>query len=222
MELSSERGYELRKVSVNQAPSTATQLILVIIVLLPGVTYQLLRERWRGPLPGEQQLGERVLRAVTASIVLDAAAFVVLGPQLMEFYGADGDWSGVRAHPRLAAGAVLLLLIALPAAAAATVSVVQRRVKQGRYLPTPTAWEHMFHDRLPCYVRARLKDGRWVGGWYGPGSFVTTYPHPPTIYLTVACRMHADGSFQELVRRSAGIHLRGEDIDVLELLSNEE
>ncbi|WP_436841906.1 DUF6338 family protein [Streptomyces bobili] len=30
----------------------------------------------------------------------------------------------------------------------------------------------------PCFIRARLKSGSWVGGWYGAGSYASSHPVP--------------------------------------------
>jgi hypothetical protein len=67
---------------LGQAPTTVLQLGLLVLVVLPGITYQFLRERWRGPVPGERDLGERVLRSLVASMLLDALYLIVAGPAL--------------------------------------------------------------------------------------------------------------------------------------------
>lgn len=137
-----------------QPPSTVTQLVLVVVCVLPGVTYQFVRERARGPVPGETDLGHRLLRALTASIVLDGVYLAVLGRNLVEMLRPDrfpGD-------PRGTALYALVLLFGVPASSAAVLSWRERRRLRGRFRATPTAWDHMFRDRGPSYVRARLKD----------------------------------------------------------------
>ena len=52
--------------------STFQQVVLLVLFVLPGISYQFVRERKRGPVPGERDLSECVLRAITASIALDA------------------------------------------------------------------------------------------------------------------------------------------------------
>jgi hypothetical protein len=198
-----------------QPPSTVTQLVLVVVCVLPGVTYQFVRERARGPVPGETDLGHRLLRALTASIVLDGIYLAVLGRNLVEMLRPDrfpGD-------PRGTALYALVLLFGVPASSAAVLSWRERRRLRGRYRATPTAWDHMFRDRGPSYVRARLKDGTWVGGWYGETSFATSYPQPAELYLQSSYRMSADGSFLARVEATDGLYLRAEDVDVIELLA---
>lgn len=205
---------------MGQAPSTVLQLVLVVLIVLPGTTYQFLRERWRGPVPGERELGERVLRAVVASLVLDAAYVIAAGPQLLALVRGTNPrgWDGLAQHPRLAGLVGLLLFVVFPAIAAAAVSWWQRRKLSARFQRTPTAWDHAFRDRRPCFVRARLADGTWVGGWYGPRSYATSYPHPGELFLQSAWQLNRDGSFAGPTSNSSGMYLRSADITMLELL----
>ncbi|UQS25191.1 DUF6338 family protein [Amycolatopsis thermalba] len=203
-----------------QAPSTVVQLALLVLLVLPGITYQFVRERRRGPVPGERDLGERVLRAIVASIALDAAYAIVAGPALVRLARGTGpgDWTGFTEQPRLVGAVAVLLFLVVPALAAGAVSLVERRRRGSRYLRTPTAWDHAFRDREPCFVRVRLKDGNWAGGWYGHRSYASSYPHPPELYLESARVMGPDGSFGARVHGTAGLRLRAEDFDVLEFV----
>ncbi len=191
--------------------------------VLPGVVYQYVRERWRGPRPAEQQIGERILRALVASLTLDALYAVAAGPQLVRLSRSGNSWfQGLAEHPRTAGLWTLALYIAIPAAAAAAVTWRERRTAQSVFRPAPTAWDYVFGDRIaatPRFVRARLKDGRWVGGWYGPRSFASGYPNPNDLYLEREYEMNADGSFGAAVQSSAGFYLRAEDSDILEFIN---
>ncbi|MBB5157063.1 DUF6338 family protein [Saccharopolyspora phatthalungensis] len=206
---------------MGQAPSTLVQAVLLVLFVLPGVTYQFLRERLRGPVAGERNLGERVLRAVTASVMLDALYAIVAGPALVDLVrgGDPKGWDGVVRQPRLVGLVALVLFIVVPAAAAVAVSAWQRRRLSVRYRPTPTAWDHMFRRRGSCFVRARLKDGTWVGGWYGSRSYATSYPESAELFLESAWRMNPDGSFADRISQTAGLHVRASEIDVIELLN---
>ncbi|GAU70363.1 hypothetical protein SSP35_18_00910 [Streptomyces sp. NBRC 110611] len=203
------------------APSTVLQAALLVLVVLPGITYQFLREYWRGPVPGERNPGERVLRAVTASVVLDALYLIVLGPQLVSLargVGHDG-WSHLTREPRLTGVAVLVLFVLTPAAAAAGVTSWQRRRRRTvRYRGIPTAWDQLFRQRGSCFVRMRLRDGAWVGGWYSTRSYATSYPHPAELYLQAAWLMGPDGSFLRRVEGTGGLLVRAADADVLEVV----
>ncbi|HEY0500938.1 MAG TPA: DUF6338 family protein [Kutzneria sp.] len=197
------------------------QLGLLVLVVLPGITYQFLRERWRGPVPGERDLGERVLRSLVASMLLDALYLIVAGPALAPLANrtvAKG-WDGVVEQAQLLGLLGLLLFLVVPAVAAGTVTWWQRRRLRGaRYRSTPTAWDRMFQNRGSCFVRMRLKDGAWAGGWYGSQSYATSYPQPAELFLQTAWIMDPDGSFVRPIERSAGMHVRATDVDLLELL----
>ncbi|MGW7093314.1 DUF6338 family protein [Streptomyces sp. NPDC054874] len=206
-----------------QAPATVLQFALLVLLVLPGVTYQFVRERRRGPVPGERDLGERVLRAIVASIALDALYAVVAGPALVRLArGTGGGWGGFLERPRLIGFVAAVLFLVVPAVAAVTVSLVDRQRRKARFLRTPSAWDHAFRDREPCFVRVRLKDGNWAGGWYGDRSYASSYPHPAELYLESARVMGADGSFGARVRGTAGLRLRAEDFDVLEFVETRE
>lgn len=206
---------------MGQTPSTALQLGLLVLVVLPGITYQFLRERWRGPVPGERDLGERVLRSITASILLDTLYLIVAGPALLRLVRSAGTrgWDGLAQEARQAGLLALLLFVAVPAAAAWCVTWWQRRkAPAARFRSTPTAWDQMFQNRGSCFVRVRLRDGVWAGGWYGSRSYATSYPQPNELFLQTAWIMAADGRFVRPIERSAGLHVRGSDVDLLELL----
>lgn len=207
---------------MGQAPSTVFQLAVVVLLVLPGAVYQFLREHWRGPVPQERTLSERVLRALVASVVLDAAYAIVVGPELLRLIGADEDGLPLADAPdgriRLVGLCGLVLFVAVPVAAAAAVSLLQRRRLGARYHGIPSAWNHIFRDRQPCFVRLRLKDGTWVGGWYGNESYATSYPQPHELHLESAWRMHSDGSFAERVGGTAGLLVRGADADIVEMV----
>lgn len=206
---------------MGQAPSTVLQLGLLALVVLPGITYQFLRERWRGPVPGERDLGERVLRSIAASILLDTLYLIAAGPALVRLAHSIGTrgWDGVVEHARLVGSLGLLLFILIPAAGAGCVTWWQRRgLRSARYRSTPTAWDRMFQNRGSCFVRVRLRDGAWAGGWYGTRSYATSYPQAPEVYLETAWIMDTDGRFVRPIKQSGGLHVRASDIDMLELV----
>lgn len=208
---------------MGQPPSTVLQVLLLVLFVLPGISYQFIRERLRGPVAQESNLGERVLRAVTASVLLDSLYAIALGPLLVRTIRGDGGseaggWDGVADEPRLAGLLALMLFLAVPAAAAAGVSLWQRRRLPSRYRAAPSAWDHMFRHRGSSFVRVRLKDGTWVGGWYGSRSYATSYPEAAELFLESAWRMNPDGSFVGCVERTAGLHVRAADADVFELI----
>lgn len=205
---------------MDDTASTVQQVVLLILFVLPGVSYQFMRERMRGPVPSEQDLSERVLRALTASIALDALYLIIAGPQLVHLIKpAGGHWfSAATAHPRPVAALALGLFIAIPAGAAWIVGIVTRRRQPSRLDPAPTAWDSAFRDRPASFVRARMKSGAWVGGWYGRRSRASGFPSAADLYLETAYEMTSDGTFGAKVQSTAGLYLSMSEVEILEFL----
>ncbi|MDA5147591.1 DUF6338 family protein [Streptomyces sp. AD681] len=205
-------------------PTTFLQLAVVITAVLPGITYQFTREHARGPFVRHDDLGERLLRALAASLVLDIAYVLLFGRVLTDRLPLSAArWEKLSASPRPAALLALLLLIVVPAAAAFAVSLRERRGRPTQYVTTPSAWDHVFAGLGPCFIRVRLKSGSWVGGWYGGASYASS--HPATahdLYLESAWRMAPDGRFLSRVDLTRGLYVRLDDVEVLEFVTWEQ
>ncbi|MFE5629740.1 DUF6338 family protein [Streptomyces sp. NPDC056543] len=196
------------------------QLTILLVLVLPGVFYQAVREHLRGAVAAEQEPQNRIVRAVAAGALFDAVYAAAAGPWLVRLLTGDGRGpvAGMLERPREAGLAALLLVVAVPSGIAWAEAVRDRRRRRARYEPTPTAWDALFRDRGSCFVRARLKNGLWVGGWLGSRSAVSAYPHPGDLYLQSQYRMAPDGAFLGKVPDTGGVYLRAADIDVLEVL----
>ncbi|TDV57945.1 DUF6338 family protein [Actinophytocola oryzae] len=203
-------------------PSAAQQIILLVLFVLPGITYQFVRQRARGPVPSEQVLAERVLRAITVSLALDAIYMMVAGPWIIGLVRPDRQqwFAGAAEHPRQAATVVFVLTIAVPVVAATAVGWLERRRAVATYRAEPTSWDFAFRLRdTPCFVRARLKDGGWVGGWFGQNSHASAFPQSPDIFLESAYEMGRDGVFGARIEHTAGLYVTMNDVSVIEFLA---
>ncbi|MFK0294072.1 DUF6338 family protein [Streptomyces sp. NPDC090442] len=196
------------------------QLTTLLVLVLPGVFYQAVRERLLGSVAAEQEPQNRLVRAVAVGALLDALYALTIGPWLVDVLagGGHGPVAGVLAHPRRAGTAALLLIVAVPSAAAWAESAWRSRRAVATYDPTPTAWDALFHDRGSCFVRVRLKSGLWVGGWLGSRSAVSAYPQSGDLYLQAQYRMGADGRFLGRIPATGGVYVRAADVEVLEVL----
>src|SRR5205807_117133 len=84
-----------------------------------------------------------------------------------------------------------------------------------------TAWNHFFHRRRPCFMLFHLKNGNLIGGYYGMGSYVATFPHAPEVYVSQTWKMN-DGHFVEPIENTLGMVIRFADCDLIEFLCPEE
>jgi hypothetical protein len=73
-------------------------------------------------------------------------------------------------------------------------------------------------NRGLCFVRARTKDGDWIGGWYGHNSHAAGYPSSTDLYLESSWHMTPDGEFAGRVEQTAGLYIRAEELSVLEFI----
>ncbi|CNG18019.1 Uncharacterised protein [Mycobacterium tuberculosis] len=201
-------------------PGTAQQLMILLFLVLPGVFYQGVRERFRATLPAERDPQNRLTRAIAVGGLLVGVYAVVGGPWLADLLLGDGKGpvAGVSRHPRQAGWAILVLIVLIPSVVAWAEARLTARRLRSRYDPTPTAWDALFRDRGACFVRIRLKSGAWVGGWLGPDSAVSAYPNEADIYLQSQYRMKPDGSFGDKVNGTCGVYVRASDIEVVELV----
>lgn len=120
-----------------------------------------------------------------------------------------------------------VLFIAIPSLIAITLFLISKIPPVGwrgfrrlrlNYVPQPRAWDFAFNKIDPTYVRVQLNDGSYLGGWFGPASFVSSYPEPREIFLEIAHHMGDDGTFGEEVTGSGGIYIRCEEVRLVEFV----
>lgn len=73
------------------------------------------------------------------------------------------------------------------------------------YRAIPTAWDFAAPQRSGTFVRVRTPEGGWIGGWFGEGSFVSTYPEKRDIFIASQWTLSEHGAFQDVVPGSAGV-----------------
>jgi hypothetical protein len=66
-----------------------------------------------------------------------------------------------------------------------------------RYDPTPTAWDWATDHAATFqgFVRVKTKDGQWQGGVFGEGSYFSTFPEAPAIFVEQAWQLDDTGTF---------------------------
>lgn len=220
-------------------PTDWTGVAVLIALLVPGLSFATTRVffvGWRSPDYGP---GARILDALFASAVFivlyGAIAVLLAGGTLSQLESRGLDIWGTWPTVWIAALAITLLVI-VPALSAWLLSAKWRRfsiVKEGksrtiirqvnRSRPVPRAWDFAaFEAVTPRFIRIRLESGEYYGGWYGPSSYISTYPHPRDIFVEAQWRMGADGSFVEPIADSLGFWAPLTDGCVVEWLAEED
>lgn len=206
-------------------PATVTQLLIILLFVVPGFVYQAVRISVRGRLPMDVELSTRLVRAIVSSAIFALLYVIALGGVLVD--AAHGEGTAFE-QPRLGALGALVLGIAIPALSAVLPSLAPRTEWLQRlwskvpevatYDPTPTAWDKAFQARGPCFIRVLNKDGRWIGGYYGPGSYATSYPEDPEVFLEQAFEISDDGTFGEVVHGTSGVLINCREIQLLQVV----
>ncbi|MCY3889070.1 MAG: DUF6338 family protein [bacterium] len=91
--------------------------------------------------------------------------------------------------------------------------------------PEPTAWDRLFRDRTPGFIRCRLKSGQWVGGLYDNSqqipSYASRFADERDVYIGLAAKFDQDsGAFEERDGKiewlGCGLHLNEREIEFFE------
>jgi hypothetical protein len=64
----------------------------------------------------------------------------------------------------------------------------------------------------------RIKDGTWIGGWYGSKSNASAYPQARDLFLESQYMMKPDGTFEGRVLNTGGLYIPAADISHLEIV----
>ena len=116
---------------------------------------------------------------------------------------------------------IAVLLIAPVAWPLLLLALRSKLSKRGWWLSTsPTAWDHFFRNRRPCWVLVRLANDTLIGGWFGTKSFASSSPDGGHLYLEELWTVNAQGGFDKKVERSLGMILRPGDYKTVEFFTD--
>jgi hypothetical protein len=217
-----------------QLPSSAMQVLLILLVIVPGFVFQGVRIAHRGRLATDVDLSTRLIRAIATSAIFSLIYIVVLGHWLADTLRQTGP---LIEHPRVGAAVALLGAFAIPAGAALLPAVVSqwnwlshlRDWAKGwaadhklwpalDYDPVPSAWDKIFQAGQPCFVKVLTSDGRWIAGYFGPASYATSYPEDRQVYVEALYDVDPDGKILQPIPSSGGAIIRCEDVPMVEFL----
>jgi hypothetical protein len=213
-------------------PTDAFGVLALVVLVLPGIVWVSVRTAVRGRLANDADVAGRVLQALVISVTLDAVYLLALGPAAVDRLIATADDPNA-AGARTTAAAVLVLGVAVPALLAYLVhgepvwKPVHPRAPKWLKIPrrtttqqsTPTAWDRAAPELGGRWIRIRLADGKWIGGWYGNGSYISTYPEPHDIYVSDQHDVAADGMIGDQVPGTAGFWVALKDGDIVEWIN---
>jgi hypothetical protein len=209
-------------------PSSLTQLLVTLVLVIPGFVYQGVRIRLVGRVPGDTELAGRVLRAIVASTLFALGYLFVLGPELIDTAQTRQE---ALDHPRRLAllGFCLAFVIPTLAAIARHVRWSQQLLRHPirglrqedwtRYDPRPSAWDVAFQEAGPGFVRVRMRDGTWFAGYYGLNSYASSYPDPPNLFVEACFDIDDDGVILEQIINTRGAVIDCSDAVLVELLA---
>lgn len=205
-------------------PTSVTQLLLLLLFVVPGFVYQAVRISVRGRLPLDIELSTRIVRAIVSSGIFALVYLAIVGQDLVD--AAHGTGYGFE-HPRAGALVALLGGIVIPALLALVrvpnwnwLQRIGARLPQvTKYDPTPTAWDKTFQSIGECFIRVLNKEGRWVAGYYGPSSYATSYPEPHQLFLERAFHVGDDGTIGEEIDGSQGVLIDCVGIQLLQVVA---
>lgn len=221
------------------------QVWVVILMALPGIAYAAARGMARGVIAKDDvSVGSRISQGLIAAVILDLAYLLLLGNALVDNLSfREGSLPDVRTAAALVLGLGLVLpaLIAWgmskgyrwkPPDAGPVSRVFSalgsrlHRVREwrGRYVgrferkfsSIPTAWDWAIVDLGGCFVRIETASGKFIGGWFGGQSFISTYPEPHDVFVEVEYRMTNTGEFLDPVEGSMGFWYMPQDGDVID------
>jgi Family of unknown function (DUF6338) len=209
------------------SPPTGTAILILGVFVLPGFVTLLMRERMFA-VRGEDTQFERLLNALYYSALIYAlliGAALALGSHKSDvvdlYHGRKtlGEDVGLG----VLAALVLPLLIAAVGLRWRKSVTVRPRMLGALGISTAhavsSAWNEAFsrEGRMnEMMIRATLKDGRVVGGYFAHGSLAGYSEHKQDLFIVERWSLDDDGWFAERAPGTAGVWLSHEEIASVE------
>ena len=214
-------------------PTTTFAVVAIVIIFVPGFVFAVIRIWQRGFRADDKGIDGRIAQALVVSVIFDSIYLLTvywwLPPEVLVSTGRIDVLD-----PKALGATIFLGAIAIPAAAAWMIyTPIRLRLRNQRpwaswpgrllrfiavksplkidrkwlFTSVPTAWDEAAADSSTRYVRILLPDKRFVGGLYGEGSYVSTYPEPRDIFVREPWTLSNDGEFQSRIEGSLGMWL---------------
>lgn len=211
-------------------PTTTFAVAAFVVLFVPGFVFAVVRIWRRGFRADDKGIDTRIAQALVVSVVFDAVyllADFAFFPPIVRISASNIQ----VISPWWLGGTILIGAVLIPAVVAWLMYIpVQRRsmvengkikhrwVRRWSYNSVPTAWDWAAADPQNRFVRVLMPDRRWIGGYYGANSYVSTYPEPRDIFISEPWEMSKAGKFLAQNEESEGIWLTIPDGAVVEWL----
>jgi hypothetical protein len=197
-------------------PNSVLQLAIYALLVVPGISFATMRAWVAGVKASDRSVGARILEATFISIIFDS----IYGVVLLGVTGWDSPEQGsnfVGEHPFVSSiiAATAFLLIPAVISFFAYANITWRRSKIAHipypelntaFTSIPTAWDSVASNLSSGkFVRIRMDEGTWVGGWFSTKSFMSTYPENRDLFIEAQYTMTSTGEFGGRVNGTAGV-----------------
>lgn len=201
------------------APQTGTAILVLVVFVLPGFVALRYAEQTYRTRAGDSTL-ERILTALYFSllsyVVIAAGAVLLLDADRLDVRQLWRGAMSIETYLVLAvAGVAVPLAIAELARQWSRTRVrlwLLSRLGVSTVHKTPSGWEHFFLSNRWAYVRATLKDGRVIGGFFGAESFAGYTADTPDLYLEQRYQLDEKDWFDGPASGTMGVYIRAEEI----------
>jgi hypothetical protein len=187
---------------------TPSNLALFALFVLPGlISMAVYRLRMPARLPDWGS-------ALVQGLFYSSLNYVLLLPAIILIHRNGYP----ELHPWRYWGGVLLMVFAAPAIWPILLVWAYRlpRIAKLIQVPYPTTWDYVFRSREAEFVLLRLTDGRFIGGYWGPGSYAGAHPNEGDIFISAVYQVDETGKFGTPVPHSAGLHIRKDSYTSIE------
>jgi hypothetical protein len=195
---------------------------------MPGVVYQTVRGRLRGPAPDNREAIVRILRAISVSAALDLIYMAVFAGVIIRAVTEPGNLQQFARQLALLALACTVVIPAVLAAMAHFCSAWRRRGFKRAFTnfwqhdTVPTAWDWFGNARSSGYIRVLTKENKWIGGWAGPNSYISSHPEPRDIYIDRVYELDKNGAFRGAVSNGrASMWIRCDDVQLVQFIADQ-
>lgn len=202
------------------APQTGTAILVLVVFVLPGfIALRYAEQTYR--TRAEDSTLERVLTALYFSVL----SYVVVAAGAMLLFDAERRDVRQLWHGQKPLATYLGLTVAGILMPIAIAELARRWTKTRRLRPwilrwlrispvhrVPSGWEHFFERDRWAFVRATLKDGRVVGGFFGTNSFAGYTADTPDLYLEQRYELDDKDWFVNPAPGTLGVYVRADEI----------